>query len=97
MCGQGGGHTDEWRVGGPGKTRFQGRLFPPWRSSLIHAAFSADLPSSRSDLGERVVEAGVLPGHQRHPSGASPLRGQLRFPWRRGQIDKARLLSQLLR
>lgn len=46
-----------------------------------------------SDLGERVVEVGVLPGHQRHPSGASPLCGQLRFSWRRGQINKTRLLS----
>lgn len=27
MCSQGGGHIDKWRVGSPGKTRFQGWLF----------------------------------------------------------------------
>lgn len=25
MCNQGGGHIDKWRVGSPGKTRFQGQ------------------------------------------------------------------------
>lgn len=29
------------------------------------------------DLGERGGEAGLLPGHQRHSTGAPPLRGQL--------------------
>lgn len=39
------------------------------------------------DLGEWVIKVGVLPGHQRHSSGAPPLRGQLWLAWRCGQTN----------
>lgn len=79
----------EFYVNYPHEEHLHACKVSPYPSNLLLSLFSPP----RSDLGERVVEAGVLPGHQRHPSGASPLRGQLRFSWRRGQINQARLLS----
>lgn len=44
------------------------------------------------DLGEWGNKAGVFPRHQRHSTGASPLRGQLRVPGGGGQTHQAGLL-----
>lgn len=54
---------------------------------LFSFTFKCSLMFPLLDLGQWGNKVGVFPGHQRHSSGASSLRGQLWVTWRCGQTN----------